>query len=458
MYQIFLIQMLLFSCLLCFPTFSIQKTINCVTKRTNLVLYANPVTSDGSNYGKYTSEEDAFLWFDEAMFYVRGGSGGAGSNAVRFGTNHQHRYPIGGNGGNGGNVVFVADSNINTLLGFRGQSHFRAENGLEGGMQYMTGKAGKDIYIPVPTGIVIRDNETDTIIGELKYDGEKLTVARGGLGGKGNAAFKTAVDRTMSAPPQGGQRRWLRVELKLVADVGLVGLPNAGKSTLLDAITNARPKIASYAFTTIVPNLGVCEVSKVAGYQANTRMIENGDDSGGLHGITATSDAGSDPYARMVIADIPGLIEGAHKGRGLGRGFLRHVERCKVLIHLVDGSSPNPIKDYIAINNELILFSEILASKPQVVVVNKIDIPQVSEKLDTILSDLRKVIPHRRLLTMSAASRMGTEELVRKTCAFLDKVTKDERDARKEEERRELELKQAQLLPPDVLVSESEEE
>lgn len=155
------------------------------SQSSNTVLHANPVTSEGSNYGKYTNEEDAFLWFDEALFYVRAGSGGAGSNAVKFGAGRQHRYPTGGNGGNGGNIYLVADSNVNTLLGFRGSSHFRAENGIDGALEYSNGKVGKDFYISVPKGIIIKDNETNAVIGELNYVGDKILVAKGGLGGRG---------------------------------------------------------------------------------------------------------------------------------------------------------------------------------------------------------------------------------------------------------------------------------
>ena len=239
-----------------------------------LQIYANPVTNEGSHYGKYTDEEDAFLWFDEAMFYVRGGSGGAGSSAVKFGQGRQHRYPNGGNGGSGGSVILVADYDVNTLLGFRGQSHFKAEHGVDGGLHYSNGRAGKDCYISVPKGIIVRDNETNAIIGELHYAGDKLTVARGGHGGKGNACLKGS-EKSAASPPLGGERKWLKIELKLVADVGLVGLPNAGKSTLLDAITNARPKIASYAFTTIIPNLGVCEISRTSPSNVLNRKVIN---------------------------------------------------------------------------------------------------------------------------------------------------------------------------------------
>jgi hypothetical protein len=163
----------------------VSSIIDYYPSNSQIILNANPITSEGSNYGKYTNEEDAFLWFDEALFYVRAGSGGAGSNAVKFGAGRQHKYPTGGNGGNGGNVYLVADSNVNTLLGFRGASHFRAENGIDGALEFSNGRLGKDLYVSVPKGIVVKDNETDIVIGELNYPGEKLLVAKGGLGGRG---------------------------------------------------------------------------------------------------------------------------------------------------------------------------------------------------------------------------------------------------------------------------------
>lgn len=412
----------------------------------NQARYANPVTQEGSNYGKYTNEEDAFLWFDEALFYVRAGSGGAGSSAFKFGKGRQHRYPTGGSGGTGGNVYLVADANVNTLLGFRGQSHFRAENGIDGDQNYANGKSGKALYVSVPKGLVVRDNETNAILGELNYPGDQLLVAKGGLGGKGNAAFKSGIEKAIASPPQGGERRWLKIELKLVADVGLVGLPNASKSTFLDAVTNARPKIASYAFTTIVPNLGVCEIFKGtsgsihsgSGSGSRSRSGSGSEDgdanvSEGESGRTGGGEEAHVSYDRMVIADIPGLIEGAHEGRGLGRGFLRHVERCKILIHLVDGTSKDPVKDFLAINNELQMFSPILAQKPQIVVLNKIDVPEVQEKADSILREISQKMPHKRLLSISAAGRIGTEELIQRTYSFLEKIRRDEQQSQEQE-------------------------
>ena len=376
-----------------------------MSARTTKALWANPVTAEGSNYRGDITEQEAFLWFDEAFVHVRAGSGGAGSSAVKFGKGRQHVAPSGGSGGDGGSVIFTVDSSFNTLLGFRGRSSFRAENGQDGGFEYSNGLSGDDFRVAVPKGTMVIDNSTNTIVGELTQEGQELVVARGGLGGGGNAALTGVRGKTAAAkctPAEGGEKRWLRLELKLVADVGLVGVPNAGKSTLLDALTNAKPKIAPYPFTTIVPNLGVCEVGG--------KLTEGGD--------------------ALVIADIPGLLEGAHRGVGLGRGFLRHVERCKMIIHIVNGDAEDPVRDFVAINRELQLFSPTLAAKPQVVVLNKVDLPHVEARQEKLLATLRENMPHARLLAISAAGRVGTADLVERTHKFLQKIRRDEASGR----------------------------
>ena len=370
-------------------------------------LRANPVTSGGSNLRGDVTEQEAFLWFDEAMIHVKAGSGGAGSNAVKFGKARQHIAPSGGSGGQGGSVIFTVDSSFNTLMEFRGRCSFKAENGQDGDLEYANGNKGDDFKVALPKGTLIRDNSTNEVVGELTQEGEEIVVARGGLGGRGNAAFRAKGEKSGCTSPQAGERRWLKLELKLVADVGLVGVPNAGKSTLLDAVTNARPKIAPYPFTTIVPNLGVCEI--------NGGKAEGGE--------------------AMVIADIPGLLEGAHRGVGLGRGFLRHLERCKMIIHIVNGDSEDPVGDFKAINRELLLFSPTLAKKPQVVVLNKVDLPHVLARQEELLAGIRESMTHTRLLPISAAARQGVDDLVDKTYRFLKKLKADEaREAKLREE------------------------
>lgn len=317
-------------------------------------------------------------------------------------------------------MIVEADSKLNTLLKFKGTANFRAENGMPGACNFLNGRYGSDIVIYVPPGTIVRDAETLRLIGELSKDKDRLTVAKGGLGGQGNGASKaTRGGKAICTPPTGGERRSLKLELKLVADIGLVGVPNAGKSTLLDAITNARPRIAAYPFTTIIPNLGVCEIDR---FLLEARALVDGNavtgDVGSLVQRTGTGQT-------MVIADIPGLLDGAHQGVGLGRAFLRHIERCKTIIHVVNGDAVDPVRDYVAINNELQLYSPVLARKPQIVVLNKVDLPSVAEKLPELIGKLREVMPHTRLLTISAAGRLGVADLVAKGWQFLQKLSDD---------------------------------
>ena len=386
-------------------------------------IFANPVTQSGSNYRGDITEDEAFLWFDEALIYVKAGSGGAGASTFKFGKARQHVAPSGGSGGDGGNVVFYGDESFNTLFGFRGRSSFKAEHGQNGALDYANGLKGSDVRVAVPVGTLIYCNETGNLMGEISRKSEELVVATGGIGGKGNAAptQKIRGEKSVATPPSGGEKKWLRLELKLVADIGLVGVPNAGKSTFLDAVTDAKPKIASYAFTTIVPNLGVCNVG-------------GGQSEGG--------DA-------MVIADIPGLVKGASDGVGLGRGFLRHIERCYIILHIVNGNSADPIGDFVAINKELQLFSPLLASKPQVVVLNKIDIPEVGDKIELLKRKISEAMPHKRLLTMSAAGRINVDEVIERSHKFLKKLKADEiQEERLHIERRFKELSDGLIKEP----------
>ena len=282
---------------------------------------------------------------DRVKIYVRGGKGGDGAVAFLREKYRPKGGPAGGDGGRGGDVVLVATSSKHTLLDFKYKKHFIAENGQPGKGKKMHGKDGEDLIIYVPIGTVVKDAQTGEVICDLVREGQKCVVAKGGKGGRGNARFATPTNQAPTYAEKGepGEERWIILELKLIADVGLVGFPNAGKSTLLSRLTRANPKIADYPFTTLSPNLGVMEL---------------------------------DWDRRLVIADIPGLIEDAHKGAGLGHEFLRHIERTKLLAHVIDVSDfreRDPIEAFHAINRELELYSPELARKPQVVVANKID-------------------------------------------------------------------------------------
>ncbi len=299
------------------------------------------------------------MFIDEAVIQVRSGKGGDG--AVHFRREKYVPYggPDGGDGGKGGDVVLEARATLNTLSNFRHQSRFQAQDGANGAKQNMTGRSGEDLVITVPAGTVIYDATSGELLGDLTADGQRLVVAQGGRGGRGNTRFKSARNQAPRIAEKGepAQERKLRLELKLIADIGIVGVPNAGKSTLLAAVTHARPKIAPYPFTTLEPNLGVAEL---------------------------------DDETVLVLADIPGLIEGAHLGLGLGHDFLRHIQRTRVLVHVLDGLSEDPLSDFNQINVELALFDAELAKKPQVVALNKMDLPEVRQRWPEVAAALKK--------------------------------------------------------------------
>jgi len=326
------------------------------------------------------------VFFDEAKIFVQAGNGGNGIVAFRREKYVPHGGPSGGHGGTGGDIVFSVDPHLNTLISFKRRSHFKAESGESGRSKKQHGKDGEDWVISVPPGTVIHDADSGETLVDLVEAGQKVVVVRGGRGGRGNTAFTTSTNQAPRVAEKGekGASRWLRLELKIVADVGIVGVPNAGKSTLLAAVSAARPKIAEYPFTTLVPNLGVALVDGRA----------------------------------LVLADIPGLIEGAHAGAGLGHTFLRHVERCRVLIHLLNGSSPDPMGDLDAINQELALFNPALAGKPQVVVLNKMDLTHVAELWPQLQQSLqeRDVEP----MAISAVSGEGVTPLLRRVADALE--------------------------------------
>ena len=332
---------------------------------------------------------DTSLFFDEATIYVKSGDGGNGLVSFRREKFVPHGGPAGGNGGKGGDVILRADASLNTLLAFKHQVHFKAERGGNGGSTDKQGKTGDTCIVPVPAGTAVYDRESGELLADLVADGQEATLARGGRGGRGNAAFKSSTNQVPRVAERGepGEDRWLRLELKLIADVGIVGVPNAGKSTLLSVVSRAKPKIADYPFTTLTPNLGVAVVD----------------------------------HRDFVLADIPGLIEGAHAGSGLGHQFLRHIERTRMVIHLLNGLSPDPLGDFDAINTELELFNSLLADKPQVVALNKMDLPEVAERWPEIRAELERRGVEEPL-AISAIAGDGVQALLRRVAAKLEEL------------------------------------
>ena len=297
------------------------------------------------------------MFIDEVKIKVKAGDGGNGCLAFRREKFVPRGGPSGGDGGRGGDVIMVANSNYNTLLHFRFNPEHTAERGRHGEGSQRTGREGHDVEMPVPVGTIVYDADSGEKLFDFTEAGQRFTVAKGGRGGRGNARFATATHQTPTEHEDGkpGQERNLRLELKLLADVGLIGFPNAGKSTLISRISAAKPKIADYPFTTLEPNLGVVGTA--------------------------------DDYTSFVVADIPGLIEGAHEGHGLGIQFLRHVERTRLLVHLVDVSETSgrdPVDDFHIILKELASFSEDLAAKPMFVVASKVDVAQDTERIDAL--------------------------------------------------------------------------
>ncbi|MAH65727.1 MAG: GTPase ObgE [Phycisphaerae bacterium] len=335
------------------------------------------------------------LMIDEARIFVRSGKGGDGCVSL-----HREKFvpkggPDGGNGGRGGDVVLVADPHLDTLLPFRYAPHFRAEKGVQGASTSRHGADGPAKFVKVPVGTVVRDEESGEVIADLDHPGQEIVVAKGGRGGFGNEHFKTAVNQTPreATPGEPEIERTLLLELKLIADVGLVGLPNAGKSTLLSAVSKARPKIADYPFTTLTPQPGIAELP--------------GD-------------------RRLVIADIPGLIEGAADGAGLGHDFLRHVERTKVIVHVIDlvpFDESDPIANHEVIRRELHAFSPVLAEKPELVVFNKIDLVAPAERDATIRRVAHAVgIDPAEVVVSSGATGENVREILERSWKLLVEV------------------------------------
>ncbi len=332
------------------------------------------------------------MFVDKAKVYVKGGDGGDGLVAFRREKYVPEGGPAGGDGGKGGDVIFRADEGLRTLMDFRYRKHFKAEKGEKGRNKSMNGRSGQDLVVRVPPGTVVYDAETGEMIADLSSHGQEAVVARGGRGGRGNVRFKSPSNPAPRIAENGepGQERWIILELKLLADVGLVGFPSVGKSTLLSVVSGARPKIGDYPFTTLSPNLGV---------------VETGD------------------FRSFVMADLPGLIEGAHAGAGLGHEFLRHAERTRVIVHVVDMSGlegRDPFRDWETINRELALYNPGLAERPQIVAASKMDVPGADEQLARFREQLAAVRPDIEIVPISAVTRQGIPELIRKTADLLD--------------------------------------
>lgn len=335
------------------------------------------------------------MFVDRAKIFVKAGDGGNGVVAFRREKYVPRGGPNGGDGGRGGDVVIAVDSDLSTLMDFKYRVHYKAKRGEHGQGSNKIGRSAENLIINVPPGTVIKDSETGDVLADLVEAGHSFVVAKGGRGGKGNARFTSSIHRAPDFAEKGepGEERWIILELKLLADVGLIGFPNAGKSTLLSRMTAASPKIADYPFTTLSPNLGVVN----PGF---------GQDNG------------------FVLADIPGLIEGAHEGQGLGYEFLRHVERTRVLIHVLDmsGLEREPLEGFHSINRELVKYSEKLLKKPQVIAANKIDLPEAQKNYEKTKLLLEKdgyvVIP------VSGATGMGVKELTKYVGEMLAKIPK----------------------------------
>ncbi|MBH8561862.1 GTPase ObgE [Nostoc sp. CENA67] len=330
-------------------------------------------------------------FIDQAEIEVEAGKGGDGIVAFRREKYVPAGGPSGGNGGRGGSVIFVADENLQTLLDFRYNHLFKAENGGRGGPNNRTGANGKDLIIEVPCGTAVYDAETDALLGDLIKAGERLRIAEGGKGGLGNQHFLSNRNRApeYALPGLPGERKLLRLELKLLAEVGIIGLPNAGKSTLISSLSAARPKIADYPFTTLIPNLGVVR--------------------------KPTGDG-------TVFADIPGLIEGAAQGAGLGHDFLRHIERTRVLLHLIDATSDDVIRDYNTIQQELQAYGRGLSERSQILALNKIDaVDTETVDLEALATQLNH-LSYAPVFLISAVTRTGIDPMLQEIWRILDEI------------------------------------
>jgi len=349
---------------------------------------------------------------DRAFITIRSGKGGNGAISGRREKFIEYGGPDGGDGGNGGNFYFRADENVNTLVAFRYKKDFAAEDGENGARSKRYGKWGQDLEIVLPVGTEIWNDEDGSMIADLTKHGEKVLVAKGGKGGRGNAKFANSVNQYPVLAEEGepAEDLRLRLELKLIADVGLVGAPNAGKSSLISAVSAARPKIAPYPFTTLEPLLGV---------------VQHRDKS-------------------FVMVDIPGLIEGAHEGVGLGHDFLRHIERTRVIVHVVDGTLEDPVAEYEKIRAELEAFDDTLIEKHEVVAVNKSDVPEAEVGYRAMKAHLEG----KKVFAISAAGRTGMVELLDEVLIVLEKARTEESASRERERTEQEELEKVPVLRP----------
>ncbi|WP_044640545.1 GTPase ObgE [Risungbinella massiliensis] len=341
------------------------------------------------------------MFVDKVKVFVKGGDGGNGMVAFRREKYVPNGGPAGGDGGRGGNVIFVVEEGLRTLMDFRYQKHFKAQRGEHGRSKAQHGAGADDMIIKVPPGTTVRDAETGEFIADLTEQGQQGIIVKGGRGGRGNMRFANPVNPAPQIAENGepGEERWVTLELKLLADVGLVGYPSVGKSTFLSVVSAAKPKIAAYHFTTLVPNLGVVRV---------------------------------DDGRSFVLADLPGLIEGAHEGVGLGHQFLRHVERTKVIIHVIDmagSEGRDPYQDYLQINEELRRYRPDLEHRPQVIAANKMDLPEAEENLEIFREELGDNV---MIFPISAVTRQGLQGLLYHVLDLLEQVEKEEAEQRSE--------------------------
>ncbi|MBW4084706.1 GTPase ObgE [Paenibacillus sp. S150] len=334
------------------------------------------------------------MFVDKAKIYVKGGDGGDGLVAFRREKYVPEGGPAGGDGGRGGDVIFRVDEGLRTLMDFRYQRHFKAERGVKGRNKSQHGANAEHMIVRIPPGTVLIDDDTQEVIADMTRHGQQVVVARGGRGGRGNTRFATAANTAPELAENGeeGQERYIVMELKVMADVGLVGFPSVGKSTLLSVVSAAQPKIGAYHFTTITPNLGVVDVGDGRSF---------------------------------VMADLPGLIEGASEGVGLGHEFLRHVERTRIIIHVVDMSGSegrDPFEDWVKINDELKQYNASLIDRPQIVAANKMDMPESEANLIAFRGKVAELRPDLEIMPISSLTRLGVQELLYRATDILDSI------------------------------------